>query len=948
MAKVSLRIYNREIGTLIDQGQVTEAIAHCHHILKTFPKHLETYRLLGKAYLEAGRYNDAGDIFSRVLMAVPNDFVSHAGMSVIADEKGKLDEAIWHMQRAFESHPSNTAVQGELQRLYGRRDGVEPPKIRMTNGALAHVYLQGELYAQAIAEIRSVEAQEPERMDMRVLLAYAYFRSGQRVEASQVAASLLAKSPYCFDANRILVEILPETSRADSVQTYRKRVNALDPYAAFVKDSVFNADSVPDAAVSLERLVWQGGDTPLLSGGWKNSEGIQADEQPAWLKAEDNARDLEPDSAKETDSGEDQIPDFMRAAGWGSSSGEAEEAVSFFDTPDSAEEETEEAEIAQAELPDWMKTMAPAEAALLADDENEMGEDDMASDDWINDLLGNEDGEEDAAPAEKAEAGDLPDWLQEAAEESAEAVEASVSAAGDLVSDTEIGELGASADDQDAAMAWLESLAAKQGAKAEELITDPAERTDAAPEWVEQAKEIGGKAEDKLAAAEEKVEAEIEEDLSWLEDKVEDAAPAEKAEAGDLPDWLQEAAEESAEAVEAGVSAAGDLVSDTEIGELGASADDQDAAMAWLESLAAKQGAKAEELITDPAERTDAAPEWVEQAKEIGAKEAAVEAEGDLAWIADAAQEDAPAEDIPAWLEEAENEQPTDESAEDEAPAWIRDAEVKASTKIKTRPRAEKTDWIREAADETPPPETEAADDTPKWLKDEADDYAEEVTVVEETERVMTETTEVTTAETEDAPTWVKAMDLDAAETVVSESEAISAEDDLPAWLADMGGETTDTASVTEIVERESLTEQEQTSASAAAGTESAATLDEKILEREVSGGQSSVSAGTVSKSTLKRKKRIRRMDTATLRDITLMGAQVAMDEGNISASLKEYAKLIRKKRLLDEVIYDLREALDEYPINIDIWQLLGDAYLRAGRLQEAIDAYTNAEKLLR
>ena len=37
MAKVSLRTYNREIETLIDHGHLDEAIAHCHHILKTFP-----------------------------------------------------------------------------------------------------------------------------------------------------------------------------------------------------------------------------------------------------------------------------------------------------------------------------------------------------------------------------------------------------------------------------------------------------------------------------------------------------------------------------------------------------------------------------------------------------------------------------------------------------------------------------------------------------------------------------------------------------------------------------------------------------------------------------------------------------------------------------------------------------------------------------------------------
>ena len=134
MAKISLRSYNREIETMVDQGQLDEAIAHCRHILNTFPKNLETYRLLGKAYLEAKRYNEATDIFERLLMSVPDDFVAHVGMSIINDEQNNLDAALWHMERAFEVQPSNAAIQSELQRLFGRRDGVEPPKIRLTRG----------------------------------------------------------------------------------------------------------------------------------------------------------------------------------------------------------------------------------------------------------------------------------------------------------------------------------------------------------------------------------------------------------------------------------------------------------------------------------------------------------------------------------------------------------------------------------------------------------------------------------------------------------------------------------------------------------------------------------------------------------------------------------------------------------------------------------------------
>ena len=127
MPEISLRAYGREIDELIEQERLEEAIAHCRYILQTYPKHLETYRHLGKAYLEAKRYGDAADIFQRVLSAVPDDFVSHVGMAIVREDEGNLDAAIWHMERAFETNPSNPAIQQEMKRLISRRDGLDPP-----------------------------------------------------------------------------------------------------------------------------------------------------------------------------------------------------------------------------------------------------------------------------------------------------------------------------------------------------------------------------------------------------------------------------------------------------------------------------------------------------------------------------------------------------------------------------------------------------------------------------------------------------------------------------------------------------------------------------------------------------------------------------------------------------------------------------------------------------
>ncbi|MCS6906554.1 MAG: hypothetical protein RML93_01575, partial [Anaerolineales bacterium] len=106
MASIPLRAYHRQIEEQIDQALYDRAIFHCRHILTIYPKCVSTYRLLGKALLENRRFGDASDIFQRVLSSLPDDFISHVGLSIIREDEGNLNAAIWHMERAFEVQPS--------------------------------------------------------------------------------------------------------------------------------------------------------------------------------------------------------------------------------------------------------------------------------------------------------------------------------------------------------------------------------------------------------------------------------------------------------------------------------------------------------------------------------------------------------------------------------------------------------------------------------------------------------------------------------------------------------------------------------------------------------------------------------------------------------------------------------------------------------------------------
>jgi tetratricopeptide (TPR) repeat protein len=1378
MSKIALRVYTHEIETLVDQGHIDEAIAHCQHILKTYPKHLETYRMLGKAYLEAHRHSDAADIFQRVLTAVPDDFVAHLGMSIVHDEQKNLDQAIWHMERAYEANPSNGGVQAELRRLYGRRDGLEPPKIQLTRGALARMYIRGRQYDQAVQEIKSVLQEDSERLDMKVLLAQAYFRAGQKVEATEICTEILQASPYCFDANRILVEILPGTSMASSVDTYKKRLQQLDPYIAMALHSTFDVASVQDSAVGIERLEWD----PSMA-----HESLDGDAQF---------------ESEQAGTGE-AIPEWMKDSGWGPSSGEFQESPVDFDEPDAAPGQ-EPGELAAAEIPDWLKAMAPpgtgevvaetggaeeesadlewlagigAPAAVAAD----MGGDDFLSGlgadgesaesaapvaesagedvpEWLAGMgaedesaaapaqpatedvpdflsaLGVED--ESANPAAESAGEDVPEWLagmgteDESAAEPAqpatedvpdflsglgvedESVNPAAESAGEDVPDflsglgaesestepaqpaTEdipdfLSGLGAENDSAEPAQpaaeipdwlagieaegqksetfedtsAWLASLDSDEKAPAgpaeEQQPAAPAAdvpdwlaglgaESELAPETTESAEPsqpvAADDADDWLAGlgsdekspaagetiadeqpaapamdvpdwltdlgAESELATEVTEPtdsaqpaaaddagdwLAGLGSDVEPAAEAaesaqvvQPAAADDTDDWLAglgadvepAAEEEPAAQAEPALELPGDMpeMEESEVGELsalisgpGTSESEQDEAFKWLESLAAGQGAKPEELLTQPEERLEHSPDWVASVDEAPPAPAAKPAEfvpeppievgdeeplGELSapvregpgtseldqddafkWLESlAAGQGAKPEELltqpeerldhaPDWVGEVENPPPplsppvsapgTSELDQDDSFKWLENLAAGQGAKpeeLLTKPEERldhSPDWLTEvgdqpqdaapAVDETPAVEEETPvaaepvselpeaalphfdddedlppaelsslvagpgtteseqDDAFKWLESlaagqgakpeelltqpeerlehspgwvaevgnqpeapavppEPQPVEEQVPVASEEpafppaveEEPETPQEEPAPAETMEEPSltepvldwfsepepepeqpvpvesqaeparplsfasdesdvsdWLQSLDQDETPAAVAETPALATEEDLPEWLKDeaadelppqpehvsgwVPAEESEPALEADADSPEAGFEIPETAEQAPAGpapvpfpVEESAAAPEEIpapaAELETSPPAPALRPATRQTGMLGGDKDA----------MLLQRSRLLLEKSNLDSAMTEYTRLIKKGKYMEEIIFDLQEATYQHPVDVVVWQTLGDAYMRANRLQEALDSYTKAEELLR
>ncbi|MFN8424922.1 MAG: hypothetical protein U0X87_01505, partial [Anaerolineales bacterium] len=622
MAKTTLRAYNREIENMLDRGQLDEAVSHCHHILKTYPKNLSTYRLLGKAFLEMKKYRDAADVFLRVLGCVPNDFVSNVGMSLIRDEEHKLEDAVAHMERAFEAQPSNAAVQSELQRLYGMRDGVTPPRIRMTRGALAHMYVKGELYPQAISEIKNVLNEDSGRADMEVLLARAHYRNGQKNEAIEVCSSLLRRYQYCYDANAILVDILG-AEKPESVSENRRRVIELDPYAGQVTGSLLDTSDAPDSAISIERFDWSG-QSVSMPADWRDTQGIglpsATQAEPDWLKPglkqtettppSDGGAGFRMDAAANTP---EEIPDFLRDAGWGKSTGAFDESKASMMDDAETMPPTSAAPLAAADMPDWIKAMAPSETEKSSSDEpmpdwmNRIDpsilpstpESNAASDepDWMKNLGGTS--QEPAQPA--ATFGDQPDWLKELGGSTESPTQPQIASTDqpDWMKDlggatgTPSQPQTASADQPD----WLKDLGGPT-----EGSTQPVAAIGDQPDWM---KDLGGSTETSSQPA-----SAMDETPDWLKDVSAETSVAASA-SGEL-DFLNQMTTPPQESKPAETPSAPQPVASTP------NTPSEDDAFAWLESLAVKQGST-EGLLLKEEDRPQDEPDWVKQAKSLSA-----------------------------------------------------------------------------------------------------------------------------------------------------------------------------------------------------------------------------------------------------------------------------------------------------------------------------------------
>lgn len=387
---MNLRSYLKEIEIHIEQNRNDQAIAHCLNILKKYPNSVDALRFLGQAYLESKKYPESVDCFEKVISIVPDDFVSHVAFSSIKEEERDLDLAIYHMELAFDSQPSNIIVQEELKRLIEKRDGSPPEKISLSRGALVRMYAKGELFQQAINEINAALSTNPERADLRILLAEMLLKSNAAVQAAEICNQIIETLPFCLVPNQILYQIYLENGLSENSKSVLERLISINPYYSWIVPLSTSVEEVPDERIQIEKIEYASAFTSSNFDSWDRP--IQSERSALFinektpgvaheaknemlitdvpLKSENSGLDSDlfgTNLSSNENSLEDTLPDFMKEAGWQTTSNpEVGPPADFYESPLT--------EAQKNELPDWLKVKASEEFIVNSSVSNALNE----------------------------------------------------------------------------------------------------------------------------------------------------------------------------------------------------------------------------------------------------------------------------------------------------------------------------------------------------------------------------------------------------------------------------------------------------------------------------------------------------------------------------------------------------------------------------------------------
>ncbi len=204
----------QQLQTEFDAGDYARGFALGRHILRFYPRHLATYKLMGRASLDAGLSHDGIDLLQRALSADPED--------------GDLWAAL-HLAALDQNLPAETA----LAETYAR--ALLTPELIDDNIARGHIAAREQDWPAAYRAYRQGYLAHPQRMDAALGLLNALYHQQACARAHTLARHILNELPHSLKALWMLLLCHPgEDETPHAPKHHLNTARSLDPDDVFI------------------------------------------------------------------------------------------------------------------------------------------------------------------------------------------------------------------------------------------------------------------------------------------------------------------------------------------------------------------------------------------------------------------------------------------------------------------------------------------------------------------------------------------------------------------------------------------------------------------------------------------------------------------------------------------------------------------------------------------
>jgi protein O-GlcNAc transferase len=259
-------------ANLQDGGQLAEAEALCHAILRTEPLHANTINLLGVIYCQSGRAEIGIQLIDKAILINPNEASYHNNRGTALTGRCNFVAALDAFKRGLALQPNYAQAHnniGAVLRPLGRhaeaadhyRNAIRlRPDYAEAYANLANVLVDLNLVEEARAAAERAVALKPDYAIGHNNLGAVLQRYGQYGKAIEALCRALELRPAYPDALCNMGEVLKESGRAaEAIGFYRKAIE-LSPDEAGMGSNMLlalcNIETLTPAMIFEEHRAW--------------------------------------------------------------------------------------------------------------------------------------------------------------------------------------------------------------------------------------------------------------------------------------------------------------------------------------------------------------------------------------------------------------------------------------------------------------------------------------------------------------------------------------------------------------------------------------------------------------------------------------------------------------------------------------------------------------------